>query len=328
MARSTGGTGPALFVSAAAGRRTLVPELRGADGGDRPGRTNHSYIATEENFRTLREFQRNNLLVPIVGDFGGDKAIQAVAATSASTARRPTSSIRRTSSSISFRPTPGSATTTTSGRCRSTATARSSARTSTWGSAFPRHHHARPSLRAAARSNQQPAGGFQGRRVADVRRAGGPNEVPHHVPTFSFPFLLLCYVPPHEVAVISAADQPRPLNASVVALLLAKRSTEKRCSTCHQQSHLAHTGSRRCRRKCRRRGFFARSDSAAMMFHRLRDELRSTVGPSRHISAPRSTIAGTSCIGVFALTARRRSRRTPLDRTDGVRNQQCLFSNR
>ena len=26
----------------------------------------------------LREFQRNNLLVPIVGDFGGDKAIQAV----------------------------------------------------------------------------------------------------------------------------------------------------------------------------------------------------------------------------------------------------------
>lgn len=39
---------------------------------------NHSYVANEENFRALREFERNNLLVPIVGDFGGDKAIQAV----------------------------------------------------------------------------------------------------------------------------------------------------------------------------------------------------------------------------------------------------------
>ncbi len=39
---------------------------------------NHAYVATEENFRALREFERNNLLVPIVGDFGGDKAIQAV----------------------------------------------------------------------------------------------------------------------------------------------------------------------------------------------------------------------------------------------------------
>jgi hypothetical protein len=39
---------------------------------------NHAYVATEENFRMLREFERNNLLVPVVGDFGGDKAIQAV----------------------------------------------------------------------------------------------------------------------------------------------------------------------------------------------------------------------------------------------------------
>ena len=39
---------------------------------------NHTYVANEENFKTLREFERNNLLVPIVGDFGGDKAIQAV----------------------------------------------------------------------------------------------------------------------------------------------------------------------------------------------------------------------------------------------------------
>ncbi|OFV92448.1 MAG: hypothetical protein A3G76_05420 [Acidobacteria bacterium RIFCSPLOWO2_12_FULL_65_11] len=39
---------------------------------------NHSYVATEENYRTLREFQQNNLLVPIVGDFAGEKALRAV----------------------------------------------------------------------------------------------------------------------------------------------------------------------------------------------------------------------------------------------------------
>ena len=39
---------------------------------------NHSYVANEENFRMLREFERHNLLVPIVGDFGEHKAIRAV----------------------------------------------------------------------------------------------------------------------------------------------------------------------------------------------------------------------------------------------------------
>ena len=40
---------------------------------------NHSYVANEENYKTLREFERNNLLVPLVGDFAGDKAIPSVA---------------------------------------------------------------------------------------------------------------------------------------------------------------------------------------------------------------------------------------------------------
>ena len=44
---------------------------------DRSG-LNHSYLTDEPSFRTLREFQRNNLLIPVVGDFGGDKAIRAV----------------------------------------------------------------------------------------------------------------------------------------------------------------------------------------------------------------------------------------------------------
>jgi hypothetical protein len=39
---------------------------------------NHSYVSSEESFRALRDFQRNNLLVPIVGDFGGEKAVRAV----------------------------------------------------------------------------------------------------------------------------------------------------------------------------------------------------------------------------------------------------------
>jgi hypothetical protein len=44
---------------------------------DRAG-MNHSYIASEQNFRTLRDIERRNLLIPIVGDFAGDKAIRAV----------------------------------------------------------------------------------------------------------------------------------------------------------------------------------------------------------------------------------------------------------
>ncbi|MES1254461.1 MAG: hypothetical protein ABUS56_02560 [Acidobacteriota bacterium] len=44
---------------------------------DADGR-NHGYLADEDSFRFLREFERSNLLVPIVGDFGGDKAIRAV----------------------------------------------------------------------------------------------------------------------------------------------------------------------------------------------------------------------------------------------------------
>ena len=39
---------------------------------------NHSYLASEENFRILKEYQTNNLIVPLVGDFGGTKAIRAV----------------------------------------------------------------------------------------------------------------------------------------------------------------------------------------------------------------------------------------------------------
>ena len=39
-----------------------------------------SYLATEENFRIVSELERNNAIVPIVGDFGGPRAIRNVAA--------------------------------------------------------------------------------------------------------------------------------------------------------------------------------------------------------------------------------------------------------
>jgi hypothetical protein len=37
-----------------------------------------SYLATEQSFRVLKELQTRNMLVPVVGNFGGPKAIRAV----------------------------------------------------------------------------------------------------------------------------------------------------------------------------------------------------------------------------------------------------------
>jgi hypothetical protein len=41
--------------------------------------TNRSYLGSEENFKALRDLEQRNLIVPIVGDFAGPKAIRAVA---------------------------------------------------------------------------------------------------------------------------------------------------------------------------------------------------------------------------------------------------------
>jgi hypothetical protein len=40
---------------------------------------NWSYLASEESFRFVRDMQRKNLIVPMVGDFAGPKAIRTVA---------------------------------------------------------------------------------------------------------------------------------------------------------------------------------------------------------------------------------------------------------
>jgi hypothetical protein len=39
---------------------------------------NQGYLGTEEAFKVLQDFERRNLLIPIVGDFAGDKAIASV----------------------------------------------------------------------------------------------------------------------------------------------------------------------------------------------------------------------------------------------------------
>jgi hypothetical protein len=40
----------------------------------------HSYLASEENFAIVKDLERRNLLVPVVGNFAGPKAIRAVGA--------------------------------------------------------------------------------------------------------------------------------------------------------------------------------------------------------------------------------------------------------
>jgi hypothetical protein len=44
---------------------------------DRAGH-NHGYLASEESYRALRDIERSNMLVPLVGDFGGPMAIRRV----------------------------------------------------------------------------------------------------------------------------------------------------------------------------------------------------------------------------------------------------------
>jgi hypothetical protein len=43
-----------------------------------PAGVNQSYLGSEERFLTLRRYELDNLIVPIVGDFAGDKALKGV----------------------------------------------------------------------------------------------------------------------------------------------------------------------------------------------------------------------------------------------------------
>src|SRR2546426_5571237 len=73
----------------------VPPAIVGATGGNRGGNNgatyanlmvaddgsgqNRSYLASEENFAFVKDLEARNLVVPVVGDFGGNKAIRAVA---------------------------------------------------------------------------------------------------------------------------------------------------------------------------------------------------------------------------------------------------------
>jgi hypothetical protein len=68
-------------ANAASGRRggggssVTYADLMTADDGTG---TERSYLANEENFKVLKNLQTKNLLVPVVGDFGGPKALREV----------------------------------------------------------------------------------------------------------------------------------------------------------------------------------------------------------------------------------------------------------
>lgn len=76
--------GPRINYSSSSGgggfggfSRTTYSELMTADDGAGQSR---SYLASEDSFAFLKDLETRNMLVPVVGDFGGSKAIRAVGA--------------------------------------------------------------------------------------------------------------------------------------------------------------------------------------------------------------------------------------------------------
>jgi hypothetical protein len=57
------------------GRMPTYEELMMTDDGQGLNRT---YMANDQNFQTLKNFEKKNLIVPLVGDFAGEKAIRSV----------------------------------------------------------------------------------------------------------------------------------------------------------------------------------------------------------------------------------------------------------
>jgi len=63
------------FGRGGGGGGVTYAQLMTADDGN--GR-NRSYLATEENFRVMKDLESRNMVVPVVGNFGGPKALRAV----------------------------------------------------------------------------------------------------------------------------------------------------------------------------------------------------------------------------------------------------------
>ena len=71
----TTGTSRFLLSSSFKNEKFSYADLMVADDGNSVER---SYLANEENFSFLKELESKNLLVPVVGDFGGSKALREV----------------------------------------------------------------------------------------------------------------------------------------------------------------------------------------------------------------------------------------------------------
>jgi hypothetical protein len=69
--------GAVLSVTRATGG--LMPSFASLMAEDDGAGVQRSWLANEENFRVLKDLEARNLIVPIVGDFGGPKALRAIA---------------------------------------------------------------------------------------------------------------------------------------------------------------------------------------------------------------------------------------------------------
>jgi hypothetical protein len=72
--------GPGLQYSSTGGfggraQPTYADLMTATDGSGQ----NRSYLASDENFTVMKKLEADNLIVPVIGDFGGPKAIRAVA---------------------------------------------------------------------------------------------------------------------------------------------------------------------------------------------------------------------------------------------------------
>ena len=81
--------GPRSTSAARATSDAVRPSYRRADDGQGPTGRGRSFLATEDGFRFVKALQTRNLIVPVVGDFGGPNAIRASATTSGGTAPGP-----------------------------------------------------------------------------------------------------------------------------------------------------------------------------------------------------------------------------------------------
>lgn len=71
--------GPVIQYSSTSGRmRASMPTYYDVMVSTDAAGINRSYLATEENFLVLKRLHSRNLLVPVVGNFGGTKALRAV----------------------------------------------------------------------------------------------------------------------------------------------------------------------------------------------------------------------------------------------------------